>query len=133
MRRMSFFLTPDRVRRREKTVTRRIGWVDLEPGTQLLAVQKAMGLKKGERHVPLATIRVVDVRRERLDELVNPARGDYGVREMEREGFPGMDPQDFLLMFVDRIDPDDLVTRIEFEYVDPPPARLAGTSEEVAS
>lgn len=79
-----------------------------------------MGLRKGDKVEPLGLIRVVSVRRERLDELVNPARPGYGDEEMRREGFPGMDPQDFMLrFFVADINPDDFVTRIEFEYVNP--------------
>jgi len=114
---MSFSLTTAQMRARQKTVTRRIGWERLRVGEELLAVEKAMGLKAGERQVPIGVIRVVDVRRERLDEVVNPARGDYGAREMALEGFPGMDPQDFLFLFLERIDPFELVTRIEFEYL----------------
>ena len=112
-------MTKDQVRARTKDVTRRTGWVWLKPGTLLQGVEKGMGLKKGEKVVPLATIRVVDVRRERLDELVNTERGDYGTVEMAREGFPGMDPQDFMLRYLPDTAPDELVTRIEFEYVTP--------------
>lgn len=118
MRMMSFSMTTAQVRSRTKDVTRRAGWRTLSPGTLLLAVEKCMGLKKGERVVPLGVIRVKSVRQERLDELVAAGRDEYGAEEMRREGFPGMDPQDFLLRFPADIDPDALVTRIEFEYVD---------------
>jgi hypothetical protein len=118
VRNMSFSLTTAQMRARTKDVTRRLGWKNLEPGTDLLAVVKAMGLRKGEQVEPIGRIRVVSVRRERLDELVNPARGSYGADEMRREGFPGMDPQDFMLrFFLEEIDPDDLVTRIEFQHL----------------
>lgn len=117
MRRMSFAFTTAQVRARQKTVTRRLGWATLKPGTELLAVSKGMGLKKGERPEVLGTIRVLDVRRERLDEIVNPARGVYGHTEMVREGFPGLDPQDFMLRYFGKIDPYDLITRIEFEHL----------------
>lgn len=117
---MSFSLTTDQVRARTKDVTRRVGWARATPGMKVLAVEKGMGLKKGEKVKPICVIRLVDVRRERLDEIVNPARSLYGQTEMVREGFPEKSPQDFLFMFVaanPHVDPDDLITRIEFEYL----------------
>lgn len=117
MRRMSFLLTKAQVRNHDKDVTRRVGWVNLKAGEFLAAVNKCQGLKRGESAELLAVIEVVSVRRERLDDLVDPARPEYGREEMRREGFPGMDPQDFLLMPHWTIDPDGLVTRIEFRYV----------------
>ena len=37
---------------------------------------------------------------------------------MVKEGFHGLDPQDFMLRyFVERQDPNEFVTRIEFEHV----------------
>ena len=120
---MSFSLTTDQVLERRKWVTRRVGWWSLLQGTELRAVQKAMGLRKGERVRELAIIRVVDVRVERLDELVRP--GAYGAREMILEGFPGMDPQDFLnLASFEDHDPSVVVNRIQFEYVGQPWWRL---------
>ena len=118
MRNIAFSMTKDQVRARTKDVTRRVGWAWLKPGTLLRGVEKGMGLKKGEKVKELATIRVVDVRRERLDLLVDPALGDYGADEMRREGFPGLDPQDFMLRYLCSVDPDALITRIEFEYVE---------------
>lgn len=108
---MSFALTTDQIRRREKTVTRRTGWRDLKPGTLIRAVVKCMGLRKGEAMQPLAVLRVVDVRRERLDDIDNA--------DVVREGFPEMTPFDFVLMFAKSHDCDirDYVTRIEFRYV----------------
>src|SRR5688500_13795271 len=76
---MSFSLTTRQMRARAKTVTRRVGWLKLRPGAELLAVEKAMGLKKGEKVVPIGRIRVLDVRRERLDELVRDDH--YGFKE----------------------------------------------------
>ena len=129
MRRISFAFTTAQVRARLKTVTRRLGWATLQPGTELLAVSKGMGLKKGEQAEVLGVIRVVSVRRERLDDLVDPARPTYGEEEMAREGFPGMDPQDFMLkFFLEHQDPSEPVTRIEFEYVDVPARRLSAAA-----
>lgn len=116
MRNMSFSHTYEQMRDRAKTVTRRTGWLNAKVGQEVMAIKKCRGLKKGERVRPIGVIRFTDVRRERLDELVRP--GAYGAEEMVKEGFPGLDPQDFMLrFFVEWQDPSDLVTRIEFEYV----------------
>jgi hypothetical protein len=114
---ISFYLTRAQVLAQTKFVTRRVGWADLKPGTVLQGVEKGQGLKKGEKVVPLCQIRVLDVRRERLDEIVRP--GTYGAEEMILEGFPGMDPQDFLFKFVAShdCDPDSVITRIRFDYL----------------
>lgn len=118
---MSFAATTAQMRSRSKRVTRRLAWrwVRLKPGDLLLAVEKCQGLKKGERQVVLGPIRVVSVRQERLDDLVDPARPSYGAIEMTLEGFPGRDPHSFVLWFsaANDVDPDGLVTRIEFEHV----------------
>ena len=125
---MSFAVTKEQMRARTKTVTRRLGWLRLLPGEELLAVERSRGLKKGERVVPIGVILVVSVRRERLDDLVDPARPGYGAAEMALEGFPGMDPQDFMLrFFVEQIDPSELVTRIQFSF-----APAGAQREEVA-
>ncbi len=116
MRSMSFALTTTQVLERRKWVTRRLGWKELLEGTHLCAVERCMGLKKGEKVRELAIIRVVDVRMERLDEIVRP--GPYGATEMILEGFPGMDPQTFLLLqSFQHHDPTVVVNRIQFEYI----------------
>ena len=58
---MSCAMTIDAVRERRKTVTRRHvdTWQTLKPGDRLTLVEKAMGLRKGERHVVLAEVEVV--------------------------------------------------------------------------
>jgi hypothetical protein len=66
MRNISFSLTTEQFKARTKTVTRRLGWTFLEPGTVLMGCEKCMGLKPGEKIVRLGRIRVVSVRRERL-------------------------------------------------------------------
>lgn len=124
MRRMSFALTTEQMRARRKWVTRRLGWAKLQPGTELLAVTKVMGLRKGEVPEVLGVIRVVSVRRERFDQILVDG---YGQEEMLLEGFPGRDPQDFLFWFLARepsIDPDSAITRIQFEHVDVPAGRV---------
>lgn len=116
---MSFALTTPQILAQTKTVTRRIGWSFLQPGDLIQAVEKGQGLKKGEKVRKLSVIRVVDVRRERLDDMVS---GSYThcVSELRREGFPDMPPIGFLSMFckANNCTPATRVTRIEFEYVE---------------
>lgn len=123
MRNISFMLTKDQVRRRIKTVTRRLGWRNLKAGDLLCGVEKGMGLKAGEKIVRLATIRVVDVRSEQLCQMIKNL--DYGFEECRREGF-GDDPMlrwpssfvDFFCRSHKHCTPTTEVTRIEFEYLD---------------
>ncbi len=49
MRNMSFMLTTQQMQDRTKDVTRRVGWWFLKPGDVIMAVEKGMGLKKGEK------------------------------------------------------------------------------------
>ena len=84
MRNMSFALTVDRVRRQEKTVTRRLGWWFLKPGDTLCACVKCMGRKPGEPLERLCVIRVVSVGRQEL-RWITP-------KDVHMEGFPGMTP-----------------------------------------
>ncbi len=128
MRRISFSKTIPQFRDGSKTVTRRLGWRTLKPGQQLLAVDKVMGLKKGEQAEVLGVIEVLDVRRERLDAITT---GDVAA-----EGFPGKSPPWFITMFMRAFacDRDKEITRIEFRRLSkaeaeagraqPPPAGL---------
>ncbi len=111
-RNMSFALTTAQVRARQKTVTRRLGWGGLKPGELFWAVEKAMGLKPGEKIVRLALLRCVSNRAERLK--------DIDADDVKREGFPGMTAKQFLEMFCEHMNcaPDTSVQRIEFEYVE---------------
>lgn len=118
-RHMSFALTTEQIRGRTKTVTRRKGWLFLRAGDRVIACAKCMGLRRGEKLQRLATLEVVDVRRERLTALL---RDDaYGAGEAAREGFPGMTGQQFVEMFCRHMRPlhgcATEVTRIEFRYV----------------
>jgi hypothetical protein len=116
---MSFSMTPDAIRNRTKTVTRRQAWWHLKPGTLLCAVEKAQGLRKGEKVVRLGVIRVLRVDWEPLDTFF-----EYGSEECAREGFPELTPNGFIDMFcrANGFDPNlshlAWVNRIEFEYVD---------------
>jgi hypothetical protein len=110
---MSFALTTEQVRNRSKTVTRRLGWLNLKPGTLLQPVLKAQGIPKGGRVQKIGgPIRVVSVRREPLSAIT--------VEDVRREGFPEMSDAQFCEMFVEAngLATYPQVTRIEFEYVD---------------
>ena len=123
MRNISFMLTTQQVRERRKTVTRRLGWQKLKPGDMLRGVEKGMGLKKGEKVRPIATIRVVSVRSEPLALMLSDP--EYGMAECIKEGFgdhPTLRlPRAFAEFFCAShrgCTLDTLATRIEFEYVD---------------
>lgn len=109
---MSVALTEQAVLERRKTVTRRLGWADLQPGTRLTLCRKVMGRKPGEPLVRLAEVEVVDVRRE----LLNIIDED----DVAREGFPDWAPWQFVDFYCDRmgVDPYVVVTRIEWRYLD---------------
>lgn len=114
MRNMSFALTTDQVRAKTKTVTRRLGWANLQPGTLIQPIVKGMGLKPGAKVEKIGgPIRVVSVRREPLH-LIDHA-------DCRREGFPNMTPFEFLTMFCQHnhgCTGASEITRIEFDYVE---------------
>jgi hypothetical protein len=110
-RNMSFALTTEQVRRREKTVTRRLGWWFLKPGDIVTAVKKARGLRKGEKIQPICQIRIVSTRKEPLSAITDD--------DLAREGFAAAPRQWFIEMFCQthRCLSHDEVNRIEFEYL----------------
>lgn len=111
VRNMSFMLTTEQIRNRTKTVTRRIGWKSLKPGTLLQPVAKGQGLKKGEHVEKIGgPIRVVAVDRVTLDTL--------SVQDVYREGFPQLTKAQFIRLFKQThgCRRDAVVTRIEFTY-----------------
>lgn len=113
MRNMSFALTTAQVRNRTKTVTRRIGWAFLKPGTLLQPVVKCQGLKKGERVEKVGgPIKVVSVRREPLHRI--------NSIDCVAEGFISYHPEEFIEMFCrhNGCARDAEVTRIDFSYVE---------------
>ena len=114
MKLISFSMTPEQILDRSKTVTRRMGWKGLAPGTQLRAVEKAMGLKRGEKVRDLAVIEVVDVRRELIEDIT--------AADVVAEGFPDWTAERFVEAFCKamRCDPADECVRIEFRYVGDP-------------
>lgn len=110
---MSVALTESQVRARNKTVTRRMGWHVLRPGDRLTLCRKVMGRRRGEPLVRIVDVRVLAVRRERLDEITPD--------EVLAEGFPEMSPAEFVEFFCGThkgCTPDSEVTRIEWAYLD---------------
>jgi hypothetical protein len=114
MRRISFALTEPQLLDLTKTVTRRSGWAELPVGSRLLAVRKAMGLKKGEQQTKLAVIEALDVRAERLDAITQA--------DVIAEGFPTWTCRDFVEFYCrgqrtpdgKRVTGETVITRIEF-------------------
>lgn len=120
-RNISFALTTEQIRNKTKTVTRRLGWKFLKPGDVLNACVKCMGLKPGEQIERLGQIRVRSVRYESLA-LMRDVK-NYGNLEASREGFPEMTGADFVEMFCRHMGgtPEQIVTRIAFEYCEVQP------------
>lgn len=116
-RNMSFALTTQQVIDRTKDVTRRFGWDHLQVGERVVACEKCMGIKRGEKITRLRTIEVVSIRKERADEIT---RYPDPAAECAREGFPDTRPEDFvkLLCAASGKSRQDTVNRIEFRYVD---------------
>lgn len=119
---MSFALTTTQIMEGTKTVTRRLGWLNLKPGQQIRPVRKCMGLRPGEKlDVLRDPLTVVSVRREILSAMLSDI--EYGFRECALEGFGEHPdyrwPSQFVEMFCSThkgCTPETLVTRIEFAY-----------------
>lgn len=122
---ISVAYTTEQVEARVKTVSRRTGWWEtknqvriLTPGDHLTACKKVMGRKPGEPLVRITDVEVLDVRREPLIRLL--ADSAYGAAEMVAEGFPGMDPEEFIRRFFEdaqNVDRHSIITRIEWAYL----------------
>jgi hypothetical protein len=112
MRNMSFALTTEQYKAGTKTETRRLGWANLKPGDRFMAVEKGMGLKRGEHPVKLGPGEVVTNEPERLDAITQEA--------VVREGFPEMTPAEFVAMFCRhmRVEPSQIVNVIRFRHLD---------------
>jgi hypothetical protein len=87
-----------------------MGWRNLRAGDRIMAIDKGMGLKKGQKQVELGVIEVVGAWPERLN-VIDDA-------ETVREGFPELEPAEFVAMFckANGCKPDSEVMRIEFRY-----------------
>lgn len=112
MRNMSFMLTTQQMYDEVKDVTRRIGWWNLKPGDVIMAVEKGMGLKKGQKVKKIYPIRIISTRTEELAAGIT-------AYEVKREGFPEMTPAQFVEMFClsHKCGTEVKVNRIEFERV----------------
>lgn len=132
-RRMSVAMTTQQVLDRTKTVTRRKGWwLDkhgrplVKPGDHLILVDRVMGFKKGERATVLAEVEVVSVRREQLSVLSDWCGDEEHLEqcaELRREGFDParIGPAAFVhryFVVAQGMSVDDMVTRIEWRYLD---------------
>ncbi len=108
---MSFMLTTKQIIDETKDVTRRLAWKNVKTGHRIRAVEKGMGLKKGEKVKFLKFIEIVGVRQEVLNTITQ--------QDVIREGFPDMTPLQFVEMFCkhNRCQPWTIVNRIEFKYV----------------
>jgi len=111
---MAFSKTTASVERREKTVTRRLGWGFLKAGDRLWAVEKCQGLKKGEKVKRIAIIEIVSIRWERLGDIFNYPRA--GKFEVEKEGFAECSPREFLDRTFSGVPLFTPINRIEFRY-----------------
>lgn len=111
-RNMSFSLTTEQMKNKTKTVTRRNGWWYLKPGDVVNAVEKAMGLKKGEKIKRIGQIRIINTKKVRVDQIDN--------EDLIREGLPDMSPSEFIEFFCKShrgCSPDTIINRIEFEHI----------------
>jgi hypothetical protein len=127
---MSFFLTTQQFIDGTKDVTRRLGWANLKPGDHFMAVEKAQGLKPGEKIRKLGECVCKDNSPEPLHYIKwfpyrpNGARFNYFWPEVQREGFPDLTPEQFVEMFCREmstkkrpVTPETIVNRIEFARV----------------
>ena len=108
MRNMAFSITTQQMYAETKDITRRIGWTFLKPGDIVMAVEKGMGLKRGEKVKKIYPIEIVSVRGERLSSIT--------IEDVKREGFPKMTVHQFVRMFAasHKCDVHAVVNRIEF-------------------
>lgn len=113
MRLMSFAATIPQILDGSKTVTRRLGWLDVVPGERFLAVERSRGVRREDRR-ELGVKEVVHASRVPLWPITRD--------EVAREGFPGMEPHEFTRLFR-RLNGlpvgwNEDVTRIEFRPVE---------------
>lgn len=116
MRNMSFIMTKEQMYARTKTVTRRQGWDDLQPGEMLQAIEQGQGLPKGAKVVKMGRIRVTDTRWEPINAIT--------PEDCATEGFPELTPAEFVAMYckANKVTPETACNRIVFEHLDEVPA-----------
>lgn len=120
---MSVSFTEQAVVERRKTVTRRKGWSMLSAGDRVTLCRKVMGRRRSDGFVEplvrLVEVEIVGVRRERLDLMITDPV--YGAVEVAAEGFPGMEPVEFIHRFFTHaqgIPAEAVVTRVQWRYLD---------------
>jgi hypothetical protein len=108
MRNMAFSMTTPQMYAEIKDLTHRIGWWNLKPGDVLMAVEKGMGLKKGERVVRIYPIEIISTRPEPI--------GDISQQDVVWEGFPDKSVEWFIDFFCrgHKCTPDTITNRIKF-------------------
>ena len=124
-RNMSFSITTQQMYEGTKSVTRRLGWSHLKAGDIVCAVEKGMGLKKGEQVKRIGLIKINSVLLEQLSQVIEA--------ECFLEGFPDMRPAEFISMFcnANKCTPDTLVKRIAFSCLyELLPAKQSGSSSD---
>ncbi len=114
-RNMAFSMTTPQMRNRTKTVTRRAGWLFLEADDIVNSCVKCQGLPKGSKVERICQILIIEARREPLDYIERE-----GMAGTAAEGFPDLEPWEFVLMYCEAAGdgPKQTVTRIEFKFVD---------------
>lgn len=90
-RNMSCSFTTEQAENKTKTVTRRLGWWFLKAGDIIQLVEKAMGLKRGEK---IKKIHLVRIKSSAEEPLCNISRA-----EVIKEGFPHWTTEGFIRMF----------------------------------
>lgn len=120
---MSVAYTEQAVVDRIKHVTRRKGWSMLSPGDRVTLCRKVQGRRRASGYVEplvrLAEVEILGVRRERLDLMITDPV--YGAAEVAAEGFPGMEPVEFIHRFFTHaqgIPAEAVITRVEWRYLD---------------
>jgi hypothetical protein len=116
-----------------------LGWWNLKPGKQLIAVEKAQGLRKGEHVVQICPIEVLEASPEPLGDIIKrpqrhvptriwelyPSTG-IDTNECDMEGFPEQTPEQFVDMFCKinkkdkygkQVTPETVINRILFDYL----------------
>lgn len=108
---MSFAKTIIPMRNKTKTKTRRLGWWNLKPGEIIDAVEKAQGLKKGEKMRHIGPIQAVERHPEPLNAITQA--------DVIAEGFPELTPAQFVEMFCafNKCAPDVIVNCITIKHL----------------
>ena len=115
-RNISFALTTPQFLDGSKDVTRRMGWRYLRAGDVLMAVEKSQGLGKGGKIKRLGLIKVIDARREPLNEMCyqRPMARKWRAKDSRAETKPILCCGSPIATIAGGC---TVVTRIEFERV----------------